>query len=204
MKNSLLYFLIVLVFFAQSCVESPPAKSPPTWSQEDSIRLLETGGKITSVAFQTLSERLKSALENGGVEYAIPFCNSTAIPLTDSLASTHQAQIRRIAIQYRNPHNEPNATQHAIFTKMEHAIKTGKAAKPHIQQLADGSAAYYSPIILGEPCLKCHGEPNTDILKADMKLISELYPQDLATGFKIGDMRGMWEVIMPMKEAAKP
>ena len=87
---------------------------------------------------------------------------------------------------------------------MENALKAGNTAKPHIQQLADGSAAYYSPIILGAPWLEWHGNKDKDIQSSDYALISELYPQDLATGFEVGDLRGMWEVIMPENTPAKP
>ncbi len=47
-----------------------------------------------------------------------------------------------------------------------------------------------------EPCAACHG---TDV-KPDVKSeIDKLYPQDQATGFKPGELRGAFTISMPVK-----
>jgi hypothetical protein len=43
-------------------------------------------------------------------------------------------------------------------------------------------------------CLQCHGQPGTDINEATMAQIKNLYPEDHATGYKLGDVRGLWKV----------
>jgi hypothetical protein len=43
-------------------------------------------------------------------------------------------------------------------------------------------------------CLNCHGQPGTDISAETQKALAELYPNDLAIGHKIGDLRGMWSI----------
>jgi len=51
-----------------------------------------------------------------------------------------------------------------------------------------------------EPCLLCHGAPEP-ALKAE---IDRLYPQDQATGFRPGELRGAFTVSAPAAAAAAP
>jgi hypothetical protein len=46
-------------------------------------------------------------------------------------------------------------------------------------------------------CLNCHGEPDKDIKPENLALIRRLYPQDQATGFQLGELRGAWRIDFP-------
>jgi len=46
----------------------------------------------------------------------------------------------------------------------------------------------------GEGCLKCHGQNIAPEITAKLK---ENYPDDKATGFKLGDVRGAFSIIQP-------
>jgi hypothetical protein len=50
----------------------------------------------------TLKSNLKTAITNGGIEEAIKFCNTNAIPLTDSISNAKQLSISRISHKNRN------------------------------------------------------------------------------------------------------
>lgn len=43
-------------------------------------------------------------------------------------------------------------------------------------------------------CLKCHGNKTSDISVETLQSIEINYPQDLATGYAVGDLRGMWKI----------
>ena len=65
-----------------------------------------------------------------------------------------------------------------------------------------GIPAYVLPEIpvlekptVGEVCLKCHGENIDPAVKAKL---GELYPNDKATGYKLGDLRGAFTVRQEM------
>jgi len=45
------------------------------------------------------------------------------------------------------------------------------------------------------PCLKCHGEQLDPAVQARIK---ELYPDDKATGYKTGDLRGAVTIRQPL------
>lgn len=42
-------------------------------------------------------------------------------------------------------------------------------------------------------CLKCHGGAE-DIAGGTRAVLAEKYPRDRATGYQLGDLRGMWKI----------
>ena len=73
-----------------------------------------------------------------------------------------------------------------------------KHQKPQTITNQDGSVNFYAPILLAAPvCLQCHGSAVKDIAPATMAAIKKLYPDDKATGFQLGDLRGLWRVTFP-------
>lgn len=78
------------------------------------------------------------------------------------------------------------------------ALAKKEALKPEVIRNADGSRAFLAPIVLGNPlCLQCHGAPGKDITAETLAAIQKLYPDDKATGFQPGDLRGLWRVTFP-------
>jgi len=54
---------------------------------------------------------------------------------------------------------------------------------------------YMKAIPTAEVCTKCHGQNINPAVKAKL---NELYPNDKATGFKAGDIRGAFTITQPM------
>ena len=56
---------------------------------------------------------------------------------------------------------------------------------------------YQRPIVLNNGlCLRCHGTVGRDIAPADYALIKQKYPQDQATGYRLGQQMGAWQVAL--------
>jgi len=93
-------------------------------------------------------------------------------------------RFRRISERNRNPQNTADARQTEILASWQ---KHG--AKPTIYR--EGSQIFtMHPIKIPMPmCLGCHGDEKTLDKKAVME-IKRLYPNDRATGYKVGDLRG--------------
>jgi hypothetical protein len=54
---------------------------------------------------------------------------------------------------------------------------------------------YQRPIVLNNAlCLRCHGEAGKDIAAADYAFIKQQFPQDQATGYRLGQVMGAWQV----------
>jgi hypothetical protein len=48
------------------------------------------------------------------------------------------------------------------------------------------------------------GEPGKDIEPENVAAIRRLYPQDEATGFKLGELRGAWRIDFPLANLKTP
>lgn len=163
----------------------------------DSTVVVEEGQKITKAAFQTLSTNLQQAMQEGGVKYALEFCNVEAMPLTDSLATHYGIELRRASHQPRNPMNRADTLEMASIQKYLDEIQADAELQP-FTYADEQSIIYHAPIrIPNQLCLNCHGEPGVDIAESDLETIRELYPEDEATGFEMGELRGIWSIQFP-------
>ena len=67
------------------------------------------------------------------------------------------------------------------------------------RRLPDGRIAYAEPLVIQPVCLTCHGAEVGPEIKA---AIAERYPQDQATGYKLGELRGVIWAELPAKPGA--
>ena len=120
--------------------------------------------------------------------------------LTAGMASKHGVALRRVTQKARNPADKANADELAILRQFEAAIPASTNPPPPIvTNFVAGAATFFAPIILSkELCLQCHGVSGKDIAPENLAVIQRLYPQDEATGFKLGDLRGAWRVDFPL------
>lgn len=158
-------------------------------SDSDKTALILRGNSISTKMQHVLLQNVSEAIQKGGTEYAVDFCNVNAIPLTDSIVNDLNAYIQRLSDKNRNPDN-------AIQTQMDsiawEKIISEKTA--FIQQNKSGEIFYYKPILVGMPtCIKCHGG-KTDIPESTKNRIAQRYPNDKAIGYRMGDLRGMWKI----------
>ncbi|GGE07246.1 c-type heme family protein [Psychroflexus salis] len=151
------------------------------------------GMKYAKTTKAQLGKNLMGAIQNNGVLHALEFCNVQAMPITDSMAQVHQAQIKRVSDKNRNPLNAANSSElkHIKFFKSQ--IAEAKEPKPIIEENSS-SINFYYPILTNDMCLKCHGKPNEDIAQKNYNKILKLYPNDKAIGYDINEVRGIWSI----------
>lgn len=153
------------------------------------------GKRLVAEASALLVKNLAEAIAKDGVPGAIGFCSEKALPLTASVGGDSGATLRRVTHKARNPKNKADAAELEILNAFRDTLKAGKAPEPQLRKQADGTETFFAPIVLSNPlCLKCHGTPGTDIDAATLAALRKLYPQDEATGFQLGELRGMWRV----------
>ncbi len=162
----------------------------------DTTAWMRKGGEIAALSFQALSSELKQALQRGGVSEAVQYCNLKAYPIVDSLSKVHRARIRRTTFRTRNPKDRPDPTEAALLHRMEAARAAGQQPRPLVQRIAPDTVLFAAPILTQPLCLQCHGEVGKDIDPDDYAIIRQLYPDDQATGYQAGDLRGMWSIRM--------
>jgi hypothetical protein len=132
---------------------------------------------------------LMQKIEENGIENALEFCNINAIPITQSVADQHLTQIKRVSDRNRNPKNAANPEELKLISQYKKEIQAGKMLKPVVK-----NNYLYTPIVTQSQCLKCHGTPGETIALPTAKKIKELYPKDLALGYKENEIRGLFLV----------
>jgi hypothetical protein len=203
MKFPALGLGLPLLLLAGCSKTTDPAGSPPTpplavLSAEVRNAAVQRGKAIAAETFSLLSSNLQSALQQGGVSNALPFCSLAASPLTAGMAGKHGVGLRRVTHKPRNPASRPDATELAVLKHFEAGLTGTNPPPPLVTNFTAGTVTFFAPIVLNnELCLKCHGEPARDISAENLALIHQHYPQDEATGFKLGQLRGAWRIDLP-------
>jgi len=149
---------------------------------------LERAAVAREALFNELSTRLLAAMSNGGPAKAIEVCSKLAPKLAKEVGEQHQVSIGRTAIRLRNENNRPPAWAEPLLKDLP--------AKPVVQDLENGSTGVLFPILLKVQCLTCHG-PDDKIAAEIRTELARLYPNDKATGFQEGDLRGWFWVEVP-------
>lgn len=186
-----LTFLLVPIVLA-GCQGDPPGDagsgSPPSPDEELEIRA--TGEAASEALVTTLGSQLKGALQSGGPVAAISFCKEVAIPMTEATSGRFAGvTIRRTTLQPRNPANAPDATDREILEQwIAEMGEKEEAPEPRVIW-EDGTARYYRPLLIAEVCLNCHGDAS-GFPPELASILAESYPEDEATGYALGDLRG--------------
>jgi len=144
----------------------------------------------------TLQKELKGAMQAGGPTGAIAVCNSQAMPVTQKVAEEHDLSLSRVSLNNRNPANLPNEWQTAVLKGFEQQKAAGKdpasltwSETVIIDDGVDGAKEFrfMKAIPTAAVCLNCHG---TEISPEVSQVLAGLYPDDRATGYSEGDIRG--------------
>ena len=154
-----------------------------------------------------LATELKAALSNAmqtSPESAIAVCNERAPQIAAKLAKDHNVQIGRTSLRVRNPANQPADWQRAVLLDFQNRLTAGEplAAMEYSTtiQTADAEEHRYMKAIGIEPlCVTCHGAQLSPSLR---DAIRTKYPNDAATGFNVGDLRGAIYVVRREKKSS--
>jgi len=200
-KLSLLIGLLIIITACQNNEkEASVEKNQAVEKQEkkpafDHKAYKMKGMLIAKNTFQNFKSKIESIGQKEGLPSVVHFCNDNAQKLADSLGKIHKVEIRRTSHKLRNPDSKPNADQEAVINNyLQLQEDQNKQMEPVIMKDEQGYVHFYAPIKLKEKCLQCHGQVGKDIHDDVYKVIKEKYPQDKATGFKVGELRGIWDI----------
>ena len=144
---------------------------------------------------QELSATLLAAVGTDGPVEAIRVCSIEASPIAARISEQAGASVGRTALRLRNPDNAPDEDARTVLTMFERDLAAGATAPPqHFEARPDGSARYMSAIVTQPLCLTCHGSEIAPEVAAE---IARHYPEDQATGFAAGDLRGAFLIEWP-------
>lgn len=132
-----------------------------------------------------LKGALTRALEVSPVA-AIDVCSKQA-PALALAHSVKGATVGRAAVRRRNAANAGPAWVQAPMAALAKEPSGSDAFR--VVALPGGRTGYAEAIWVQQPCLACHGEAPSAEVQAALKA---QYPKDEATGFKLGDFRGVF------------
>ncbi len=155
--------------------------------------LEDKGLEIALSTKAQLGKNLMGKIQKDGTLEALSFCNVKAYPITDSMATVYQASIKRVSDKYRNPKNKASQTEIGYIKTFQREIDQGKSPRS-IVDTTSGMVRFYYPIVTNSMCLQCHGIPNETIEKETFAKIKQLYPSDLAIGYDVNQVRGIWSI----------
>jgi hypothetical protein len=104
-------------------------------------------------------------------------------------------QLRQVSSKYRNPKNKPDKFEQIALTEFG---KDKDLSEYKGVDKIDGKKVlrYLIPLYIEEACLKCHSAKENV-----PEFIQEDYPEDKATDYTFGDLRGAISVAVPIDRA---
>lgn len=169
----------------------------PRQDQQQEHFVVQSSSLIKQLA-TSLKKELGTAISKHGVPAAIQTCNIQAPILTAQAHADSALRIRRTSLKWRNPANTPDAWEQSILQKFEQQLAQGTP----IEQLTFSAVTeengkslrrFMRAIPTQDVCLNCHGDEKN--LSPDVKsVLNNEYPDDRATGFAAGEIRGAFSV----------
>ena len=141
-----------------------------------------------------LLDALMTSLEEGP-ENAIAVCRERAPEIATAL-SVGGVTMGRTSHRLRNPANAPPAWVEPLLAAY---VEDPAREEPAAVRVDEATIGYVEPIRAVSFCVSCHGpmvEPQL------LETIRSLYPDDEATGFRTGDLRGLFWLTMPADDGA--
>jgi hypothetical protein len=197
MKRTSLLLSIALPCIFVACTGSQP-------SAEEKAAASRTAQQTADRLTGALLGELTTAMKEGGPIRAIQYCSENAQNLTNAIGKEMGVSVRRVTIKPRNPLDAPDEWEREVLERFDIAARQG-LLKADIHEDAvvkmDGRLVMRSmkPILIKQPCLMCHGT-GRDIPKDVEELLNARYPEDMATGYVVGDFRGAVSVIVPLDD----
>jgi hypothetical protein len=138
--------------------------------------------------FQQLLNRLSDALASAGPAAAIDVCQKQAPQIAAEVSTRFGVDIGRTSHRLRNPDNAPPDWARPLVDQ--------RTTEPQFVSLDADGLGVLLPIHLKPQCLMCHG-PEQQILPDVRDALARHYPDDQATGFQEGDLRGWFWISVP-------
>jgi len=144
-----------------------------------------------------LKSELMAAKKAGGAVNALNVCNTKALPISAAVSEKVGLTMTRTSLKPRNAKNAPDDWEKAVLEQFEQRKTQGEDPKTlefHevIEKDGQRQRRYMKAIHTAPLCLTCHG---SYIAQKIQNKLNELYPEDKATGFQVGDLRGAFSII---------
>lgn len=148
-------------------------------------------------------KKAQKTMERADMLKAITVYATDVPEMTKRFTEKTGYRLKRVSLNVRNPDNTPDYYERRILREfeamqMEGSLKKTTVHKKVVSQDGGKYLRYMKPIVIERSCLNCHGRASkmpTDV----KKFIRRFYPDDEATGYRLGEVRGAISVKIPVK-----
>ena len=188
--------MLPLLLFALACQEpTEPAPEPAQPDAADGVAdamALARANEAATLLAQNLRSRLQAELAKGDLVAAARACSDEAQAIAAQVRGEKQVRVGRSSLRLRNPNNGGPMW---VQTWLQGAGELAEGVTPisEVTDTQDGRVArVIRPIAVEPQCLACHGAPE-QLDPGIQAILAERYPDDQATGYRAGDLRGaLW------------
>lgn len=187
-----LWSCLAVALFAVAC--SAPSTEAP--SDADLAEARAAAQELGA----TLMGELTTAIAGGGTVSAIGVCRDVAQAVALEVSARQGLEVGRTSLRVRNPANAPDGWERAGLEAFGAAAESGAdlATLEHAEVVTENGVRtlrWMKVIPMGELCTQCHGSAIAPEVAA---AIEAAYPEDRATGFEPGEVRGAFTVRKPL------
>ena len=164
--------------------------------------LLPEARKVASMVPPKLLAVLTVEMDKSGPEGAIGVCREKAPEMARAASEQTGWAIRRVSLNNRNPKAVPDAWERATLEDFDRraAAKESPATLERAEVTIESGQAvqrYMRALPTMPLCTQCHGAADK-LSPAVTAKLKALYPDDRATGYVVGDIRGAMTLRRPV------
>jgi hypothetical protein len=157
---------------------------------------LQSAQAATAAFGKALKSELSNAIQSDGPVAAIEVCNTKAPQIAESVSMDFDVEISRVSLKNRNPLNAPSEWETQVLKSFESRLAAGEnpagiSWNETVELNGAKEFRYMKAIPTAGLCLQCHG---TAIAEPVANQLAKLYPDDKATGYSEGEIRGAFVV----------
>jgi len=157
----------------------------------------------------TMMNEVKFALDSGSPQEAVDMCHLTGLAKSGPIPGLPRISAAKFtSLKIRNSANTPDDADKLALDFFGQTPVAGPTQSHSLVQRIDTPNSepewrVYKPMAVTNKCLVCHGDPadQSDALRGKLKAI---YSQDQATGYKVGEWRGVFRVTVGEAPTSMP
>lgn len=158
-------------------------------TEQDISQLDQQAKEITQQFVGTLLPTLQSAMADGGPVQAIEVCSVRAPEIAAELSQASGWSVRRVSLRPRNESlAQPDSWEREMLNAFDQRQLNGETGAMINASVVTADEYRFMQAQPAMPlCLTCHGQ---NISQEVRSTLIEHYPNDMATGYTAGQIRG--------------